>query len=119
MPFVWATVRAGSVPVVGVLHQNLGPASVSVESLRRGLREIGYIEGQTVALEVRFAGGKLEAFPALADDLVRRNIDVLAARLGCGVIVAPFAAAMTFGGLRQSRSCITRAALGSGPGRPA
>ena len=70
---------AGSVPVVGILNQSLGPRSTSVDSLRRYLRELGYVEGQTVVLEVRFAGGRSEAFPALAAELARRKVDVLVA----------------------------------------
>ena len=70
---------AGSVPVVGILNQSPGPRSGSVDSLRQYLRELGYVEGQTVVLEVRFAGGKPEAFPALAVELARRKVDVLVA----------------------------------------
>jgi ABC-type uncharacterized transport system substrate-binding protein len=79
MPLAARAGWAGSVPVVGILNQSLGPRSGSVDSLRRYLRELGYVEGQTVVLEVRFAGGKPEAFPALAAELARRKVDVLVA----------------------------------------
>jgi putative tryptophan/tyrosine transport system substrate-binding protein len=78
-PLDAAAQRAGSIPVIGVLNENFGPPSFAVDSLRRDLREIGYVEGQTIALEIRFAGGKSEAFPALAAELARRKVDVLVA----------------------------------------
>ena len=81
-------------PVVGVLNQNFGPPSISVDSLRRYLGEIGYVEGQTLTLEVRFAGGKPEAFPALALELAQRNVDVFVA-IGPAALRAARAATTT------------------------
>jgi putative tryptophan/tyrosine transport system substrate-binding protein len=68
---------AGKMPVVGVLNSGAGPRSTTVEMTRQGLRELGYVEGQTIAFDVRFAGTKLETFPGLAADLVRRKVDVI------------------------------------------
>lgn len=48
-----------------------------VESLRAGLRELGYVEGRNIALEFRWADGNYERAPALAAELVRSNVDVL------------------------------------------
>ena len=48
-------------------------------ALREGLREFGYVEGQTVLLEYRYAGGKPERLPELATDLVRSRVDVIVA----------------------------------------
>ena len=70
---------AGKVPVIGVLIVSIGPRSLTVEIVRQGLRELGYIEGETIALDVRFAAMKQEAFAGLAADLVRRKVDVLLA----------------------------------------
>jgi putative ABC transport system substrate-binding protein len=67
----------GKIPVVGVLNSGAGPRSTSVDTARQGMRDLGYIEGQTIAFEVRFAGMKLETLPSLAADLVRRNVDVI------------------------------------------
>ena len=64
-------------PVVGVLNSGAGPRSPSVDSARQGLRDLGYVEGETIAFDVRFAGMKLETLPNLAADLVRRNVDVI------------------------------------------
>ena len=67
----------GKIPVVGVLNSGAGPRSTSVDTARQGLRDLGYIESQTIAFDVRFAGMKLETLPGLAADLVRRNVDVI------------------------------------------
>src|SRR5258705_9236137 len=64
-------------PVVGVLNIAVGPRSTTVDTARQGLRDLGYVEGQSIAFEVRFAGGKPEAYPAFAADLVQRKVDVL------------------------------------------
>jgi putative ABC transport system substrate-binding protein len=50
---------------------------LTVDTARQGLRDLGYIDGQTIMWEVRFAGGKPEAYPAFAADLVGRKVDVL------------------------------------------
>jgi putative tryptophan/tyrosine transport system substrate-binding protein len=47
------------------------------EAFRQGLRELGYVEGQTIALEVRWAEGRSERMPELAVELVRLKVDVL------------------------------------------
>jgi putative tryptophan/tyrosine transport system substrate-binding protein len=69
--------QAGKVPVVGVLNSAAGPRSTTIDTTRQGLRDLGYVEGRTIALDIRFAGMKSEAFTGLAADLVRRKVDVL------------------------------------------
>ena len=49
------------------------------EVFRRSLRELGYIEGKSIAYETRSADGKLDRFPALTDELVRVKVDLLLA----------------------------------------
>src|SRR5688572_2979089 len=49
------------------------------EALRRGLRELGYVEGQNIIIDVRGANGKIERFPALAKELVALKVDVIVA----------------------------------------
>ena len=78
-PVAPVAARAGSVPVVGVLHQNAGPRSGIADAVRAGLRELGYVEGRTIAVDVRFGGRARERLPAAAAELVRRKVDVLVA----------------------------------------
>jgi putative ABC transport system substrate-binding protein len=79
VPLSGAAQQLGKMPVVGILNNNVGPRSRSVDSTRQGLRELGYVDGKTIVFEVRFAGGKPERYPAFAADLVRRKVDVLLA----------------------------------------
>jgi len=46
-------------------------------SLRQGLRELGYVEGQNITIETRFSEGKIDRLPALATELVRLKVDVI------------------------------------------
>src|SRR5215472_11592099 len=65
----------------GVLHQALA-------GFTDGLKETGYVEGQNVAIEYRFAEGQFDRFPALASDLVHRQVAVLVATSNSGAIAA-------------------------------
>jgi putative ABC transport system substrate-binding protein len=56
--------------------------------LREGLRGLGYVEGQNVAYEARFAEGKAERLPSLAAELVRLKIDVIVATGGPAAVAA-------------------------------
>ena len=51
--------------------------SVATEAIRLGLHELGYIEGQNIAIEYRYAEGKLDRFPELAAELVRLKVDII------------------------------------------
>jgi putative ABC transport system substrate-binding protein len=66
------------VPQVGILMPvSSTVAAPNIEAFRQGLRERGYVEGQNIALESRFADGKVEPLPTLAAELVRLNVDVI------------------------------------------
>jgi len=62
------------VPRVGVLF---GVSSLLLESFERGLRELGYTEGENILIERRISGGKVERLPELAADLVQLKVDVI------------------------------------------
>jgi ABC-type uncharacterized transport system substrate-binding protein len=70
--------RARKVPVVGILQiSRVDLPNAPIEAFRKALRELGYVEGQTVAVEYRGAGGQPDALPGLAAELVRLKVDVL------------------------------------------
>lgn len=50
------------------------------EAFLQGLRNLGYIEGENIIIEYRWAGGKVERLPVLAEELVRLKVDVIAGR---------------------------------------
>jgi putative ABC transport system substrate-binding protein len=67
-------------PVIGFLSGRSPGESVSVEAaFRSGLKEIGYIEGENVHIAFRWAEGQYDRLPALAADLARQNVAVIAA----------------------------------------
>ena len=51
--------------------------SARAEAIRLALRELGYIEGQNIAIEYRYAEGKRDRFPELAAELVRLKVDII------------------------------------------
>jgi putative tryptophan/tyrosine transport system substrate-binding protein len=57
----------------------LSSSATVFEPFRLGLQELGYIEGQNLAIEARLAAGKIERLPVLALELVRARVDVIAA----------------------------------------
>jgi putative ABC transport system substrate-binding protein len=69
-----------TVPVIGYLNPaSPGIAAAFAAAFRQGLSETGYVEGQTLAIEYRWAEGQYGRLPELAADLVSRNVDVVAA----------------------------------------
>jgi putative ABC transport system substrate-binding protein len=63
-------------PRIGVVRVG-APPDPAVEGLRQGLRELGYVEGRTIAIEYRWAEGKPDRLNGLAAELVRLRVDVI------------------------------------------
>jgi ABC-type uncharacterized transport system substrate-binding protein len=80
--------QAKKIPVIGVLHSD-SPSSIesSFEAFRQGLRQLGYVVGQNILIEYRYAEGKRDRVPELAAELVRLNVDVIFA-VGGGPVSA-------------------------------
>ncbi len=77
-------------PAVGFLHSaSVRNYELQVNAFREGLANAGYVEGRHVAIEYRWAESQLDKLPALAADLVRRAVAVIAA---CGSPTAALAA---------------------------
>ena len=84
-------------PVVGIMITTAlttGMNAQTIAALRAGLRELGYVEGQNIVLELRSAGGKPEALGGLAEELVRLNATILCA-FGPAAVRAAVAATRT------------------------
>jgi ABC-type uncharacterized transport system substrate-binding protein len=69
-----------SMPVIGFLSTRTHIDPHLLAGFNQGLKEAGYHEGQNVAIEYRFAENQYGRLPALADDLVRRQVAVIAAK---------------------------------------
>jgi putative ABC transport system substrate-binding protein len=79
LPLVAQAQPAGKVPRIGFLFSGASGPAREVDTFRQGLRDLGYIEGQNIAIEYRFAGGQVERLPELAAELVRLKLDVIVA----------------------------------------
>jgi putative ABC transport system substrate-binding protein len=75
MPFAAEAQQAGKVYRIGALTLGLARVTSPVEAFLQELREHGYVEGQNMALEFRFAENRIERLPALAAELVRLAAD--------------------------------------------
>lgn len=78
MPLPAEGQQAGKVWRIGYLDQGSAARSTAyVDGLRQGLRDLGWVEGRNISVEVRFAEGKTDQLPGLAAELVRLKVDVI------------------------------------------
>jgi ABC-type uncharacterized transport system substrate-binding protein len=83
-----ARAQQTTLPVIGYLSSRSPSDSAHiVAAFRQGLQEAGFVEGQNVAIESRFAEGHFDRLPALAADLVRRQVNVFVATGGTVSVV--------------------------------
>src|SRR5215813_4691030 len=81
--------QAKKIPRIGYLSpSDSATDSTLSEAIRRALLELGYIDGQNIAIEYRHAEGKVDRFSELAAELVRLKVDVIVAAGGNRIILA-------------------------------
>ena len=76
-PLATGAQPGGKMPRVGFLANGSAATSPPVDSFRQGLRDLGYVEGQNLSLEIRWPEGRFERLPEFAAELVRWKPDVL------------------------------------------
>src|SRR5260370_38841020 len=68
--------RAQQMPVIGFLHPS-SPDPYRLRAFRQGLKDTGFVEGENVTIEYRWADNQIDRLPALAAELVRRRVAVI------------------------------------------
>ena len=91
-----ARAQQPTLPVIGFLNSaSLEAVADRVRGFRQGLKDTGYLEGESVAVEYRWSNGRVDQMPALASELVQRKVAVIAATGGAAAALAAKAASAT------------------------
>jgi len=78
LPFPAQAQQPAKIPRIAWLTaSSLSAPSARIEAFRQGLRDLGYVEGKNIVIELRFGEGKLDRLPALAAELVRLKVDII------------------------------------------
>jgi ABC-type uncharacterized transport system substrate-binding protein len=88
VPLTGTAQPRSKVPRIGILTPAAEASIPSLEAFRQGLRDLGYVEGQTIVLEYRFAAGQNERLPVLAAELVHLPVDLIVTSSGPGAQAA-------------------------------
>src|SRR5215472_17100296 len=97
-------------PVVGFLNpQSIDGHAARLRGFRQGLKEAGFVAGENVAIEYRWAEGQFDRLPELAAELVRRQVSII---IATGSPASPMAAKAA---TTKTRSSLSRPKTPSGP----
>jgi putative ABC transport system substrate-binding protein len=80
--------QPAKVPRVGILSPAASETAATLTAFRERLRDLGYIEGKTIALDFRLSKGNMDALPALAAELVRIPVNVIVTDSTNGMLAA-------------------------------
>ena len=94
LPLAVRAQQPAKVPRVGILSPAASEAAATLNAFREAIRDLGYVEGQTIALDFRLSKGIMDALPALAAELVSVPVDVIVTDSTSATLVA-FAATRT------------------------
>src|SRR5271169_409828 len=88
LPFAAWAQQPPKIARIGFLDPGYASAFTPVDAFRAGLRDLGYVEGENILSEFRWAENKYDRLPALAKELVRLNVDVIVTHGTPGILAA-------------------------------